>query len=69
MLMAAFELNIAAINAVRVVPIFAPKIKGTAFLSLTTFLATNGTTNEVVTELERIAAVVIRPQPKDFKGC
>ena len=66
MLMAALELNIAAIKAVIVVPMFAPKIKGKADLSFTTFLATKGTTNEVVIVLDRIAAVVSRPHAKDF---
>ena len=66
MLMAAFELNIAAINAVIVVPMFAPKIKGRADRNLTTFFATKGTTSEVVMVLDRIAAVVSNPQPNDF---
>src|SRR5262245_10499392 len=47
---------------------FAPRINGTASSSFTTFLATIGTTSEVVTELERMAAVVSIPQPKDFSG-
>ena len=65
-LIAAFELNIAAIKAVMVVPIFAPSIKGKADFNRTTFLATKGTTNDVVTVLDRIAAVVNNPQAKDF---
>ncbi len=67
-LMAALELNEAAINAVTVVPMFAPRMNGTADLSLINFFATNGTTSEVVTVLERMSAVVNKPQPKDFKG-
>lgn len=66
MLIAAFELKVAAINAVMVVPIFAPKINGTADFSLTTFFATKGTTNEVVTVLDLMAAVVSNPQVNDF---
>lgn len=63
-----FEFNVAAINAVIVVPMFAPIIKGAACFRLTIFFATIGTTTEVVTVLERIAAVVTRPQKKDFNG-
>ena len=66
MLIAAFELNIAAIKAVIVVPMLAPSIKGKADFNRITFLATKGTTNDVVTVLERIAAVVNNPQVKDF---
>ena len=68
MLMAAFELKVLARNAVMVVPTLAPKINAPACLSLMTFFATNGTTNEVVTVLERIAAVVSNPHPKDLNG-
>lgn len=68
MLMAAFELNVLAKKAVIVVPMLAPKINAPACLSLITFFATNGTTKEVVTVLDLIAAVVSRPQPNDLKG-
>src|SRR5436190_13650981 len=68
MLMAVFELTIAARNALMVVPMLAPRINGTALRSLTNRLATRGTTNEVVTELLRIAAVVSTPQAKDLSG-
>src|SRR5258707_381236 len=68
MLMAAFELNVLARKAVMVVPMFAPKINAPACLSLITFLATNGTTSEVVTVLDLMAAVVSSPQPKDLNG-
>ena len=61
-----FEFRNAAINAVIVVPIFAPKMKGAACFSLTIFCATIGTTTEVVMVLERMAAVVSKPQIKDF---
>jgi len=44
----------------------APSIKGKADFNRITFLATKGTTNDVVTVLERIAAVVNNPQVKDF---
>ena len=62
-----FEFSMAAIKAVIVVPILAPKINGTAFLRLTIFWATMGTTREVVMVDERIAAVVKRPQKNDFQ--
>ena len=55
-------------KAVIVVPIFAPNMNGTASRSLTIFFATMGTTMEVVIVLERIVAVVMRPQAKDFMG-
>ena len=61
-----FEFNVAAINAVTVVPIFAPMINGAACFRLVIFLATIGTTTEVVIVLERMAAVVIRPHAKDL---
>ena len=67
-LIAALELNVLARNAVIVVPILAPKINAPACLSLITFLATKGTTKEVVTVLDLIAAVVNKPHPKDLKG-
>ena len=67
-LMAALELKRAAMNAVMVVPIFAPRIKGKAEFILTIFFATNGTTSEVVIVLDRMAAVVNNPHPKDFSG-
>ena len=70
MLMAvdALTFNSAAINAVIVVPMFAPKIKGAAFRSDTIFCATIGTTTDIVIVLERIAAVVTIPQKKDFQA-
>jgi hypothetical protein len=68
MLMAAFELNVLARNAVMVVPMLAPKINAPACLSLITFFATKGTTNDVVTVLDRIAAVVSKPHPNDLYG-
>ena len=68
MLMAAFELNVLAMKAVVVVPILAPKINAPACLSLIIFLATKGTTNEVVMVLERMAAVVSNPHPNDLYG-
>ncbi len=64
--MAAFELKVLAINAVMVVPMLAPKINDPACLSRIIFLATKGTTNEVVTVLDRIAAVVSKPQANDL---
>ena len=60
------EFTIAAMNAVIVVPIFAPIINGAAIRIFTIFFATMGTTIEVVMVLERIAAVVMSPQKKDF---
>src|SRR5688572_5339860 len=68
MLMAvdAFTLSRAAMNAVMVVPMFAPRIKGAAFFNDTIFCATMGTTTEMVIVLERIAAVVTAPQKNDF---
>jgi hypothetical protein len=66
MSMAPLELKMAAINAVIVVPMLAPSMKGAAFLRLTMPFATKGTTSEVVIVLERIVAVVIRPQPNDL---
>src|SRR5688572_30259963 len=54
--------------AVTVVPIFAPMIKGVASRSLAIFFATIGTTTDVVMVLDRMAAVVTRPHPKDFHG-
>ena len=65
-LIAAFELNVAAIKAVTVVPMLAPKINGTADFNFTTFFATNGTTIEVVTVLDRMAAVVNKPHANDL---
>src|SRR5690349_13151176 len=62
----ALTLSNAAINAVMVVPMLAPKIKGAAFRSDTIFCATIGTTTEMVIVLERMAAVVTMPQKKDF---
>ncbi len=68
MLIAALELNMAAMKAVMVVPTLAPIIKGAAARSLTTFFATRGTTRDVVIVLERMAAVVSNPHPNDFSG-
>ena len=61
-----FEFKRAAMNAVMVVPILAPIIKGAACLSVTIFFATIGTTTEVVIVLDRMAAVVRSPHPKDL---
>lgn len=64
MLMALVELEftMAAIKAVMVVPMFAPKIKGAAFFMETIRFATRGTTTEVVIVEDRMAAVVVTPQ-------
>src|SRR5688572_3745391 len=62
------EFNVAAINAVIVVPILAPRINGAASFNVAIFLATMGTTTDVVMVLERIAAVVSRPHAKDLSG-
>lgn len=51
-----------------VVPIFAPIMKGAAFRKETIFLATMGTTSDVVIVLDRIAAVVPSPHKKDLKS-
>src|SRR5271170_3930880 len=67
-LIAALELNKAAMKAVMVVPILAPRMKGNTDFLFTIFLATRGTTREVVTVLDRIAAVVSTPQTNDFNG-
>src|SRR5690606_10684874 len=64
----ACECDSAAIKAVMVVPIFAPRINGTTFRNETIFFAAIGTTRDVVTVLDRIAAVVISPQKNDFDG-
>ena len=66
--LAVFEFKNAAINAVTVVPMFAPRIKGAACLSFTIFCATIGTTTDVVMVLDRMAAVVNKPQAKDLSG-
>lgn len=58
----------AAIKAVMVVPMLAPRMNGAALRSETIRCATIGTTTEVVIVLERIAAVVIVPQKKDFQA-
>ncbi len=70
MLMAPVVLTLkkAAIKAVIVVPMLAPRIKGAALRSDTIRWATIGTTTEVVIVLDRIAAVVIVPQKKDFQA-
>lgn len=61
-----FTLSVAAINAVMVVPMLAPSINGAAFRKVIIFCATIGTTTDVVIVLERMAAVVRRPQKNDF---
>ena len=61
-----FEFKVAAIKAVIVVPMLAPKINGAASFNVAIFLATMGTTTDVVTVLERIAAVVSNPHVNDF---
>ena len=61
-----FALKKAAMNAVMVVPMLAPRINGAALRSETIRCATIGTTTEVVMVLERIAAVVTVPQKNDF---
>ena len=58
--------KVAAIKAVIVVPTLAPIINGAACRSVVIFFATMGTTIEVVTVLDRIAAVVTRPQVNDL---
>lgn len=63
---AVFALKNAAINAVMVVPVFAPKMNGAALRNDTMRCATIGTTTDVVMVLERMAAVVMVPQKKDF---
>ena len=70
MLMAvdALTLSNAAMKAVMVVPMFAPKINGAAFRSDIIFCATIGTTTEIVMVLDRIAAVVTIPQKNDFQA-
>lgn len=67
MLMALEELEfkIAAINAVIVVPMLAPRINGAAFFNETKRCATMGTTTDVVIVEERMAAVVVTPQKKE----
>src|SRR5690606_19230894 len=62
------EWIIAAMKAVMVVPMFAPRINGTTSRNETTFFAAIGTTSEVVTVLDRIAAVVTSPQKNDLNG-
>jgi len=58
--------KVAAMKAVMVVPTLAPIINGAACRRLVIFFATRGTTIEVVTVLDRIAAVVTRPQANDL---
>jgi len=58
----------AAIKAVMVVPMLAPNMNGAALRNETIRCATMGTTTEVVIVLERMAAVVIVPQKKDFQA-
>jgi hypothetical protein len=59
------EIANAAINAVTVVPMLAPIIKGNACLRVILFVAANGTIKEVVTELDCTAAVSSVPIPND----
>lgn len=67
-LIAASDLNIAASNAVMVVPIFAPIIKGKTEESETFLVATSGTDREVVMELDCSAPVNSNPHEKDLSG-
>lgn len=60
------EFRMAAMKAVTVVPMFAPRINGTALRSVIIFCATIGTTTDVVMVLERMAAVVANPQKNDL---
>lgn len=60
--------NITAIKAVIVVPMFAPMMNGAAYFNFVIRLATIGTTIEVVMVLDRMAAVMSIPQPKDLMG-
>jgi hypothetical protein len=62
------EFNIAAMNAVIVVPTLAPMINGAASFKVAIFFATMGTTTDVVMVLDRIAAVVSSPHEKDLSG-
>ena len=66
MALAEFEFTVAAMKAVMVVPMLAPKMKGAAFLIDTIFFATNGTTTDVVMVEDRMAAVVVTPQKNAF---
>ncbi len=61
------EWSAAAIKAVMVVPILAPKMNGAALRNVVTFLATSGTTKDVVMVLDRMAAVNTVPQANDLK--
>src|SRR5882672_10023207 len=63
---AVLAFNVAAIKAVMVVPTLAPMMKGAACLRFAIFLATMGTTTDVVIVLERIAAIVSNPHKKDL---
>lgn len=63
---AASFLNIAASNAVIVVPIFAPKMNGNACFILILPVATTGTIREVVTELDCNAMVTMVPKKNDL---
>ena len=67
-LTAASDLNIAANNAVMVVPMFAPIIKGNTDDNETFRVATRGTEREVVIELDCKAPVNNTPQENDLKG-
>ena len=58
--------TIAAMKAVMVVPIFDPRIKGMILFSCILPVAAKGTTTEVVTELDWMAAVNNVPKRKDF---
>ena len=68
MLKAASVCERAAINAVKVVPMFAPIKKGKALLIDILLVATNGTIKDEVTELDCTAAVRPIPHDNDRKG-
>ena len=65
-LIAACDLKITAKKAVIVVPILAPTMNGITFLSVTFWVATKGTINEVVIELDWTIEVTKAPHAKDF---
>lgn len=67
-LTAAFDSNKTAIKAVIVVPILAPMINGVTLLKRIVFVATKGTTIEVVIELLCAAAVIPNPHANDLYG-
>lgn len=68
MLSAVSDWETAAKIAVKVVPIFAPKIKGKAFLRDTLRVPTKETVTEVVRELDCKAAVSQMPQFNALSG-